>query len=86
MYDAMQHVGPIRSSAKEKLADYSWRTCSRWQLALIPVVSSSGMTYTNVASIPTEVHNVHDIHHPTERYLPSYLVIGASLQKVNCRK
>jgi hypothetical protein len=29
---------------------------------------------------------VQDSHHPTGRYLPAYLGIGASLQKVNCVK
>jgi hypothetical protein len=30
---------------------------SQWQSALIHVVSSSGMTYANVVSVPTEEHN-----------------------------
>jgi hypothetical protein len=29
---------------------------------------------------------VQDSHHPVEGYLTSYLVVGASLQKVNCIK
>jgi hypothetical protein len=57
MYDVMQHVGPIRSSPKEKVAKYRWHTYSRWQIALIPVVSSNSMTYANMVSVPAEEHN-----------------------------
>jgi hypothetical protein len=64
---------------KKRLAKYRWCTCSQWQFVLNPVVSFSGMTYTNVVSIPAEEHNIHELHHPTERYLHSYLVVGASL-------
>jgi hypothetical protein len=39
------------------------RTCSQWQIALIHVVSSSGMTYANVVSIPAEKYNIYGIHH-----------------------
>jgi hypothetical protein len=60
--------------------------CSQWQFALIPVVSSSSMTYANVVSIPTEKYNIHGIHHLTERYLPSYYVVDASLQKSKLQK
>jgi hypothetical protein len=28
-----------------------------WQIALIPIVNSSGMTYTNVATVPAKKHN-----------------------------
>jgi hypothetical protein len=35
-----RHVGPMRSSPKENIANYRWCMCSRWQIALIPVVSS----------------------------------------------
>jgi hypothetical protein len=44
------------------------------------------MTYANVVSVPTEKYNIYDIHHPMERYLPSYLVVGASLQKSKLQK
>jgi hypothetical protein len=71
---------------KEKLAQYIGRTYSQWQFALIPIVSSSGMTYANMISVPAEKHNIHGIHHPTEGYLPSYLVVGASLQKSKLQK
>jgi hypothetical protein len=33
------------------------RTYSQWQITFIPVVSSSGMTYANVVSVPAEEHN-----------------------------
>jgi hypothetical protein len=36
-----QHVGPICSSPKEKLAKYIRHTYSQMQITLIPVVSSS---------------------------------------------
>jgi hypothetical protein len=48
---------------KKSFAQYIWRRYSRWQIALIPVVSSSGMTYANVGSVPTEKHNIYDIHY-----------------------
>jgi hypothetical protein len=44
---------------KRNFAKYRWRTYNRWQIALIPVVSSSGMTYTHVVSVPTEKLNRH---------------------------
>jgi hypothetical protein len=44
------------SSPKEYIVKYSWRTYSRWQIVLIPVVSSSGMTYANMVSVPIENH------------------------------
>jgi hypothetical protein len=56
----MTNVGPIRSSAKEKLTKYIRRTCSRWQIALIPIVSSNETTLCNrVVSVPAEEHNIH---------------------------
>jgi hypothetical protein len=39
---------------KKTFATYSWHTHSRWQFALIPVVSSNDTTYGNVVSVPTE--------------------------------
>jgi hypothetical protein len=42
---------------KNSFAIYMWRTHNRWQITLIAVVSSSGMTYANVISVPTEEHN-----------------------------
>jgi hypothetical protein len=51
------------SHQKNSFAKYIWRTYSRWQIALIPMVSSSGMTYTNVVSVPAEKHNIYDIYH-----------------------
>jgi hypothetical protein len=44
---------------KEKVSHYIRRTYSRWRIAFIPVVCSSGMTYTNVVSVPIEEHNIH---------------------------
>jgi cytochrome c oxidase subunit IV len=48
------------SSPKEKVAKYSWKTCSRWQNTLIPMVNSNGLTYTIVVSVSTE--NTTDIY------------------------
>jgi hypothetical protein len=42
---------------KKFFVKYRWCTCNRWQFTLIPVVSSSGMTYANVVSVPAEEHN-----------------------------
>jgi hypothetical protein len=53
----MSYVGPIYFSAKEKLAQYIGRTYSQCRITLIPVVSSNGMTYANMASVPAEKHN-----------------------------
>jgi hypothetical protein len=41
---------------KKTFVKYRLRTHSRWQIALIPMVSSSGMTYTIMVSIPSEKH------------------------------
>jgi hypothetical protein len=146
---------------KKSFAKYRRRTYSWWQIALIPIVSSRGMTYANVVSVPANEHNrymtyitthlpsgahvfnaawialhtsrerihvlrkrpqdipksprprcavmasrtidtqplphdrdcpqvglvlrgwVRDSHHPVGGYLPSYLFVGASLQKSN---
>jgi hypothetical protein len=44
---------------KKRLAKYRWRTYSRWQNALIPVVSSNETIYAIVVSVPTEKHKIH---------------------------
>jgi hypothetical protein len=36
---------------------YRWRMYNQWQITLMSVVSSSGMTYENVVSVPAEEHN-----------------------------
>jgi hypothetical protein len=56
MYDVMQHVRLIHSAPKEKLTKFRVHMHSRWLGALIPVVSSSGITYAIVVSIPAEEH------------------------------
>jgi hypothetical protein len=47
---------------KKSFAKYRWRMYSQWQIVLIPVVSSSGMTYRNVVSVPREEHNRYMTH------------------------
>jgi hypothetical protein len=72
---------------------------NQWQLVLIPVVSSSGMTYAIMVSVPAEEHNrdspqaslilrvwVRDSHHSTGGNLPSYFFVGESLQKSKLQK
>ncbi len=44
---------------KKSFAKYRRRTHSLWHFTLIPVVSSSGMTYANVVSVP--IKNIIDI-------------------------
>jgi hypothetical protein len=44
---ALQHVGPICSSPKEKLAKYIRCTYSWWRITLIPVVSSNETSLRN---------------------------------------
>jgi hypothetical protein len=39
---------------KKSFAKYRWCTYSLWQIALTLVVSSIGMTYANVVSVPAE--------------------------------
>jgi hypothetical protein len=51
------------SSLKEKVANYSRHTCSRWQNALIPGVSFNDMTYAIVVSVPAKNIDIHNIHH-----------------------
>jgi hypothetical protein len=45
------------SHQKESFAKYRWHTYNRWQVTLIPVVSSSGMTHANVVDVPAEEYN-----------------------------
>jgi hypothetical protein len=55
-----KYVGPICSSPEKKaFATYRWRTHSRWQFALNPVVNSNNTIYGNVVSVPTEEHNIY---------------------------
>jgi hypothetical protein len=42
---------------RKAFATYKWRTHNRWQIILIPRVSSSVMTYAHVVSILAEEHN-----------------------------
>jgi hypothetical protein len=44
---------------KKCFVKYRWRTYNGWQITLIPIISSSGMTYAIVISIPSEEHNIH---------------------------
>jgi hypothetical protein len=54
---------------KKRFTKYIWRTYNRWQITLIPVVSSSSMTYANMFSVPAEEHNRYMIYITT--YPPS---------------
>jgi hypothetical protein len=49
---------------KKSFTKYRW-----WQITLIPVVSSNGMTYTNVVSVPTKKSQIYMSYITT--YLPS---------------
>jgi hypothetical protein len=42
---------------KKSFTKYRWRTYNRWKIALITLVSSNGMTYANMVSVPAEEHN-----------------------------
>jgi hypothetical protein len=65
-----QHVGPIHFSPKEKLLPHISGICIiGGKVALVPTVSSNGMTYANVVSIPAEEHNRYMIYITT--YPPS---------------
>jgi hypothetical protein len=44
---------------RKTFATYRWCTYNRWQIILIPVVSSNDMTYENVVSVTTKKHNIH---------------------------
>jgi hypothetical protein len=64
------------SHKKKSFTKYRWRTYSRWQIALILIVSSSGVALvlickimTNVISVPAEEHNRYMIYITT--YPPS---------------
>jgi hypothetical protein len=48
---------------KKAFATYRWRTHSRWQFALNPVVNSNNTIYGNVVSVPTEEHNIYIYMH-----------------------
>jgi hypothetical protein len=48
---------PYMFLTKRKVWQYIRHTYSRWRIALIHIVSSSGMTYANVVSVPAEEHN-----------------------------
>jgi hypothetical protein len=55
----MTYVSPIRSSSKEKFAQYIRRTYNRWwsHSSLLSVLSK--LVYAIVVSVPAEKHNIH---------------------------
>jgi hypothetical protein len=55
----MQHVGPIRSSPKEKFAQYIRCTYNRWQSHSSPYSVLAELVYAIVVSVPAEDHNIH---------------------------
>jgi hypothetical protein len=57
---------------KKKVTKYRWCMYSRWQIALILVVSSNDITYINIVSVPTEEHNIyiHIHHHLSPKWCP----------------
>jgi hypothetical protein len=58
MYDAMKICRSYTFLTKRKsFTKYRWPMHSQWQIILIPVVSSIGMTYVNMVSVPAEGHN-----------------------------
>jgi hypothetical protein len=67
---------------KRKVCQYIRRTYSRWWITLILVVSSSGMTYANVVSIPTEEHNRNIWH--TSWLIPQVVPVRLTLHR-QCR-
>jgi hypothetical protein len=44
---------------RKTFATYRWCTYNRWQIVLIPVVSSNDMTYENMVSVTIKNHNIH---------------------------
>jgi hypothetical protein len=44
---------------KKSFAKYRWHMYNRWQIVLTTIVSSSGMTYANVVSVPIEKIHVY---------------------------
>jgi hypothetical protein len=73
-----QYTGPIHPHQMKKFTKYRLGMHSRRQIALIPIVSSSGITYANVISVPAEEHNTHMTYITT--YPPS------SAYKVNAAR
>jgi hypothetical protein len=55
----MEHVGPIRSSPKEKFAHYIRRTYSRWQSHSSLWSVLARLVYAIMVSVPAEKHNIH---------------------------
>jgi hypothetical protein len=53
---------------RKTFVTYRWRTHSRWQFIVIPVVNSNDTTYGNVVSIPAKKHN---------RYIFTYITTYA---------
>jgi hypothetical protein len=66
---------------KQKLTKYRWCTCSQWQIALIHVVSSTGMTYANMVSVSVEKDNIH-IH--TSPLIPQVASTHLTLRGQHC--
>ena len=50
----MQHMLVLYALTKENFCQYRWRSHSRWQNALKPVVSSNETAYDHVVSVPVE--------------------------------
>jgi hypothetical protein len=70
------------SSPKEKLTKYWWRTCSRCQFTLIPMVNANGMTYAIVVSVPTK--STTDIYNHTLPLIPYVAVVHLTLHGQRC--
>jgi hypothetical protein len=66
---------------RKRGAKYRWCTCRWWQIALIPLVSSSGMTFANMVSVPTEEHNI-PIH--TSPLIPQVMPTRLTLRGHRC--
>jgi hypothetical protein len=74
--------GPIRPRQKKKLTKYIWRTCSRWWIALIPLVNANGLTYVIVVSVPVE--NTTYIYNHTSSLIPQVALMRLMQHRQHC--
>jgi hypothetical protein len=91
-WDVYMDHAEVATRTYSRLAEVATRHCqvsTRPGYAVVTRRTTDCNLYRTIVTVLKQPHlegRVHDSHHPVGGDLPSYLDVGASLQKVNCRK